>query len=74
MTQKLKARFEQKFLLKRITDLDCRTIFARLVGQFTRSKSCPGKAIAPRLCADIKNWIANAACGTACQLIMEPEA
>ena len=72
--KQLKARFEQKFLLKRIADLHCRTIFARLLGQFTRSKRRPGQAIAPRLRADIKNWITNAACGAARQLFMTQHA
>ena len=47
-----------------------RTIFARLVGQFARSKRCAGKTIASRFSADIKDWIANAACRAARQLFV----
>src|SRR5437762_2842048 len=70
MTKKLETRFEQKFLFERIAHLHCRTIFARLLGQFARSERRPGQAIASCLRADIKNWITNAGCGAARQLLV----
>src|SRR6202035_5709159 len=70
MTKQLETGFEQKFLFERIADLDCRTIFARLLGQLARSERRPGETIAPRLGADIKNWITNAGCSTARQLLV----
>src|SRR5437868_13810418 len=70
MTKRLETRFEQKFLFERIAHLHCRTIFARLLGQFARSERRPGQAIASCLRADIKNWITNAGCGAARQLLM----
>src|SRR2546430_1134838 len=70
MTKQLEARFEQKFLFERIADLHCRTIFARLLGQFARSERRPGQAITPGLGADIKNWITNAGCSAPCQLLV----
>ena len=70
MTKQLEARFEQKFLFERIADLHSRTIFARLLGQFARSERRPCQAITPGLRADIKNWITNAGCGAARQLLV----
>src|SRR5439155_22148128 len=68
--KKLKGRFEQKFLLERISDLHCTAIFARLLGQFARSRRRPGPTSTSRLGADIENWIADAACSAARQLLM----
>src|SRR5438046_7685407 len=74
MTKQLETRFEQKFLFERIAHLHCRTIFARLLGQFARSERCPGQAIASCLRADIKNWITNAGCRAARQLLVTQHA
>src|SRR4030095_14989508 len=64
------ARFEQKFLLERIADLHGRTVFTRLLSQLARSKRGSGQAIASRLCANVKYWIANTTCSAARQVLM----
>ena len=57
VSDQFKAGFEQQFFLERIADLHRWTIFARLVGQFARSKRCARKTVATRLSADVENGI-----------------
>ena len=72
--QKFQTRLEQQFFLERIADLDRRTIFARLFGQFARSKRGAGQTVAPGFGADIKNGIADAAGRAARELFVSKHA
>ena len=70
--EQFEARFEQQFFLERIADLHRRPIFARFLGQIARGERRARQTVAPRLRADVKDRIANAA-GRAARELLVPQ-
>ena len=73
-SDQFKARFQQQFFEEGVADLDGGTIFARLLGQFARCKSCACETVTACLGAYVKHRIATALCGAARQLFMAQHA
>ena len=72
--EQFEAGLQEQLFFERIAHLHGWPIFARFFRQLARSKSGAGQTIASRFRADVKDRIADAARGAACELFVPQDA
>ena len=72
--EQFETRLEQELFFERITNLNRWTIFFGFLRQLARCERRARQTVASSFGADIKNWIANAACSAARKLFVAQHA